>query len=180
MATSCAHGINDDICNFMDNIHVDRTMNTQTNEQESEQTKRSNWRRAIERIGSAADGANGKDQQILARGALEWVELLLNKNADYGSSAWDAPILAPECDAATAIRVRLSDKINRLMHLLEPRAKARVLDESIADTVRDAGVYCLLWTLIPRVMEARREGREAGEEFVSPHREVMLAAGKEL
>jgi hypothetical protein len=90
----------------------------------------------------------GPDQQRIAEVGLEWITLLLKKNSDYGSSVWKTPILAPDCDAGMAIRVRMSDKINRLVSLLNNtivNSDTRPeIDESIDDTLRDLGAYCLL------------------------------------
>jgi hypothetical protein len=87
-------------------------------------------------------GDRGEDQQRIAQAVVEWGALLLRKNHDYGSSVWKTPILAPDCDPGTAIRVRMSDKIQRLTQLLQ--REAEVKEESIHDTLRDLGAYCLL------------------------------------
>lgn len=93
-------------------------------------------------------GRRGKDQERIAREGLAWVALLLRKNADYGSSAWQPPVLAPECDPDTAMRVRMSDKVARIQSLLA-KDTAEVAEESIRDTMRDLGAYCLLWLACP-------------------------------
>jgi len=94
-------------------------------------------------------GKRGPDQERIAREGVAWVALLLRKNADYGSSAWKRPVLAPECDTDTAMRVRMSDKIERITSLLS-KGDPEVVDESIRDTVRDLGAYCLLWLVCPQ------------------------------
>lgn len=94
-------------------------------------------------------GNRGPDQERIAKEGLAWVSLLLRKNADYGSSAWKAPVLAPECDVDTAMRVRMSDKIERIQSLLS-KDGAEVAEESIRDTIRDLGAYCLLWLACPK------------------------------
>ena len=66
----------------------------------------------------ALTGNRGADQMAIAQEVVRWGALLLRKNADYGSSVWKSPILAPDCDPGVAIRVRMSDKINRLASLL--------------------------------------------------------------
>lgn len=104
----------------------------------------------IEQLKSALEGKN-TDQQAIAREVLKWGALLLNKNADYGSSAWKAPILAPECDPATAIRVRMSDKIERMVNLLKNPGSLR--SESFLDTARDLGGYCLLLVAKPDAIQ---------------------------
>ena len=70
-------------------------------------------------------------------------DLLTRKNADYGNSAFDAPPLAPGLDTASAILVRMGDKIMRLQRLATH--DARVKDESFNDTVRDLAGYCILY-----------------------------------
>lgn len=102
-------------------------------------------------LGDALDGARGADQQRIARVGLEWITLLLAKNQDYGSSVWKTPLLAPECETEAAIRVRMSDKIHRLHHLHRIVSEDAEVDESIADTIRDLGAYCLLWLARPEV-----------------------------
>ena len=90
----------------------------------------------------ALTGNRGADQMAIAQEVVRWGALLLRKNADYGSSVWKSPILAPDCDPGVAIRVRMSDKINRLASLLD--RPGEVADESLDDTLRDLGAYCLL------------------------------------
>ena len=99
-------------------------------------------------IEQALSGSRGGDQQRIAEVGIQWIGLLLKKNADYGSSAWQSPVLAPECDSGAAIRVRMSDKIARLSRLLAGSAP-EVADESINDTIRDLGAYCLLYLAMP-------------------------------
>lgn len=99
-------------------------------------------------IHDAIQGHRGPDQQRIANEALAWTELLLRKNADYGSSAWIAPILAQHCEPGTAILVRMSDKIQRLASLASHK-DAHVHAESFDDTVRDLGAYCLLYLTRP-------------------------------
>ena len=101
----------------------------------------------LKRITDAVAGIRGEDQQILATAGLEWVDLMLRKNRDYGSSAWKTPLLAPELSAGSAIQVRMSDKIERLRSLLAKSPE--ITDETIRDTVKDLGVYCLLWLARP-------------------------------
>lgn len=90
----------------------------------------------------ALKDAKGSSRQVIAKVGLRWIAQLLRKNADYGASAWKAPVLAPECDAGTAIRVRMSDKVERLNVLLD--GKKPEVQESIEDTFSDLGSYCLL------------------------------------
>lgn len=99
-------------------------------------------------VRQAAAGQRGDDQQRIAVEGLGWVETLLRKNHDYGGSAWKTPALAPECDPGTAIRVRMSDKIARLEQLLSGKAP-HVSEETLDDTIRDLGAYCLLYLARP-------------------------------
>jgi hypothetical protein len=43
----------------------------------------------------------------------------------------------------------MSDKIERITSLLS-KDDPEVVDESIRDTVRDLGAYCLLWLVCPQ------------------------------
>lgn len=69
-------------------------------------------------------------------------ELLILKNADYGSSFFD---VADDL-GVISIAVRLSDKVNRLKQLTQVSEPVdiKVLDESIEDTVVDLEGYMLL------------------------------------
>lgn len=67
---------------------------------------------------------------------------LETKNAAYGNTASRAPILAPNLDPATALFVRMSDKISRLQSLI---GGADANDESLDDTIRDLAGYCVLY-----------------------------------
>ena len=100
-------------------------------------------------IREAANGIHGKDQQRIAEVGLDWIETLLRKNNDYGGSAWQVPVLAPECDIGSAIRVRMSDKVARLNRLLDG-ASQMVSSESIDDTMKDLGAYALLYLARPK------------------------------
>lgn len=102
----------------------------------------------LDLIVSAMDGDRGVDQQRIAEEGAAWVALLLRKNSDYGSAAWKNPVLAPECNSDSAMRVRMSDKIERIQSLLS-KGEAEV-SESLEDTVRDLGSYCLLWLTRPK------------------------------
>lgn len=88
---------------------------------------------------------NQVDRIIKVAGGI--LETLLRKNADYGSSANTRPALAPGVSATDAIRVRMGDKISRMINLAA-RAKdgntPLVADESYYDTVRDLAGYCVL------------------------------------
>lgn len=98
-------------------------------------------------IEKALAGDRGDDQRRIAELGLAWVEKLLRKNMDYGSSVFQVPCLAPDCDPGAAIRVRMSDKINRIKSLIN--TSPEVAGESLDDTVDDLGAYCLLWRCRP-------------------------------
>lgn len=100
----------------------------------------------LNELGDAISGSRGGEQQRIARVGLEWICLLFAKNADYGASVWQSPVLCPGMEVTAAIRVRMSDKIARLAAL---QAKGAEVDESLEDTIRDLGAYCLLYLTRP-------------------------------
>jgi len=91
----------------------------------------------------AHSGDRGEDQQRIAAFGVQLIATLLKKNADYGGSAWDRPVLAPDCDPGKAIRVRMSDKIARLERLLAGN-ESQIDSESIEDTLADLAGYIIL------------------------------------
>jgi hypothetical protein len=103
-------------------------------------------------INASMDGIRGKDQKRIAEIGIGWLQMLLAKNADYGSSAWAVPALAPQLSAGDAILVRMSDKIERLKSLLAKGTSE--VAESLEDTIGDLGAYCLLYLARPQ------EGKE--------------------
>ncbi len=94
----------------------------------------------IERIETALDSDN-KSQVWIAEVGLDWITTLLAKNADYGSSVWNPPVLKPDMAPEDAILVRMSDKIARIASLQNSDAQ---VDESMEDSIKDLGAYCLL------------------------------------
>ena len=84
-----------------------------------------------------------EDQKAIVKIGEDFIDLILRKNNNYGSSAFKIPILAPNMDVDAAIRVRMSDKIERLQNLFNNDSD--LVGESIADTIADLGAYCLLW-----------------------------------
>lgn len=80
----------------------------------------------------------------------------LKKNLDYGSSAFESPVMMPKLPCTAAILVRMSDKIKRVQSLLD--REALVADESIRDTMRDLGTYAFLW-LIAEAKQRAGEGK---------------------
>lgn len=96
----------------------------------------------IKLFAAAINGSRGDDQKAIAEEVLKVGTTLLRKNADYGSSVWRPPVLAPDCSPGVAIRVRMSDKISRLQTLMQ--SSGEVADESIDDTLRDLVGYGIL------------------------------------
>lgn len=95
----------------------------------------------------ALAGERGEDQNRIASTALRWAGTILKKNADYGSSVWKEPFLAPGMPVSAAIFCRMSDKAERIRQL---QAKDAEVAESLEDTVSDLGSYCLLWLARPK------------------------------
>jgi len=93
-----------------------------------------------ERIRQAISGDDEGQRRIAVEG-LKWLATLLKKNADYGSSVWNPPALRPDMKAGDAIMVRMSDKVSRIGALSSREAE---IDESLEDSVRELGGYCLL------------------------------------
>ena len=73
------------------------------------------------------------------------------KNADYDDSFSKVRDLVPN-----AILVRLHDKMNRITKLLTTGVPAKVLDESISDTLLDLAGYAIL-ELVEREYESQSE-----------------------
>ena len=93
-------------------------------------------------ITEAIAGQRGEQQRAIALECMAWVEMLLRKNKDYGGSALEVPMFAPGLPADSAILVRMSDKVERLRSVLGNGAE---VSETVEDTIRDLGAYCLLW-----------------------------------
>jgi len=89
--------------------------------------------------------------EVIADEALTLACMVIRKNMDYGSSVFQSPILAPDMDVDTGIRVRMSDKIQRIENLMDGK---RMVDESMTDTMRDLAGYAILWL----VNDAMRHG----------------------
>lgn len=100
----------------------------------------------LERILAALDNDNA-DQQRIAAAGIVLVATLLRKNADYGGSAWAAPILKPDMQPGDALLARMSDKVQRISRLTQHDAE--VATESLADAINDLTGYGLLWLSRP-------------------------------
>lgn len=90
---------------------------------------------------SVDDG--GERAKTIVREGFALIALLLRKNADYGDSAFQSPILLPGTPPRDAIQCRMSDKIERLRKLIESRSS--MVNESLEDTMRDLAGYAILW-----------------------------------
>jgi len=101
----------------------------------------------VRHVETACCGNHGTAQQRIALLGVELIDLLLRKNNDYGSSAWNEPKLCPGLDPGTAILCRMSDKIERIESLQKSPA---LVNESLEDTMRDLAGYCLLWLARPK------------------------------
>jgi hypothetical protein len=99
----------------------------------------------------AMAGARGEDQQRIAEVGMAWIETILRKNHDYGSSVWKVPLLCPGGTMADAIFVRMTDKVERLISLRA--GEPGEVDESLDDTIQDLGAYCLLYLARPKVKD---------------------------
>lgn len=95
----------------------------------------------------ALDGERGDDQKKIADIGLRLITTLLRKNTDYGGSAHKRPVLIPFLTPRQALLVRMSDKIHRLVNLMEKGSPE--VNESIEDTMLDLPGYCILWLTAP-------------------------------
>lgn len=87
------------------------------------------------------------------------VALMAAKSNDYsGADDCNRNILACEriglCDANTGLLVRLLDKFQRLVTLLNPSSQQQVKDESIEDTISDARNYLAILAHVRRDAKA--------------------------
>jgi len=110
---------------------------------------------ALDRIREAHNGQHGHDQKRIAEQGLKLIALLLRKNADYGGSAWQAPLLAPGMTPREAIQCRMSDKIQRLQKLLD--GTTAQVNETIEDTIQDLSGYGILWLGAPTEQKTETE-----------------------
>lgn len=78
------------------------------------------------------------NKNLLAQICNESLELLVKKNADYGSSYFD---LRREF-GKVAFLIRLSDKVSRLKNLA--KKEATEINETEEDTIKDIIGYCIL------------------------------------
>lgn len=90
----------------------------------------------------------GGDQARIAAACLDFADTILRKNADYGSSVWKVPVLCPGLNPGDAIKVRMSDKIERLASLANKPPE--VVGESYDDTLFDLAAYAVLYLCRPK------------------------------
>jgi len=81
-------------------------------------------------------------QMRIAQIGLHVIRTLIDKNSNYGNSAFKPPILCPELTSDQALRCRLSDKIARLQNLLS--GNTDLVGESLQDTFFDLAGYSIL------------------------------------
>lgn len=98
----------------------------------------------MDALGAAFHGKAGRQRQAITRVVMALATKLLQKNADYGGSAFQSPMLAPNVPAADAILTRLSDKLARFINLAGKEDEAQV-DEALVETAGDACGYFVLW-----------------------------------
>jgi len=97
----------------------------------------------------ALNGKRGETQQRIAEFFIRMGTLLLRKNKDYGASVWKRPRLCKKVPPREAIMVRLSDKIERLEHLLNVKGQTGEVEEPVEETLHDVIGYSTLWILAP-------------------------------
>ena len=81
-----------------------------------------------------------KQKQIkrdLQKITKELIEIILQKNADYGDSYANL--------GERGLFVRVHDKVMRLQTLIWEKKQPKVKNETIDDTIKDLTNYCLLW-----------------------------------
>lgn len=99
-------------------------------------------RQLLDEINQSLEDGGDRAETIVCEG-FALIALLLRKNADYGDSAFQSPILLPGTPPRDAIQCRMSDKIERLRKLIESRSS--MVNESLEDTMRDLAGYAILW-----------------------------------
>lgn len=116
-------------------------------------------------------------QVAIAQEGMTWVDVLLRKNLDYGDSVFQVGDFSPDVPCDAAIRVRMGDKTSRLRTLLKKVTSSGSLadatghvDESVEDTVRDLGAYCLLllvgWKLQQQKNKKVQDYDKVPEQFL--------------
>lgn len=102
------------------------------------------------------------NKQYLAVLDKAW-SILQRGNDNYGNSVGKLPVLTSDLGIYTACEVRMSDKINRLWHLLNGGQDS--VDDSVEDSLYDLANYCLLWIVIRMWCNERKE-QEVPSDFL--------------
>ncbi len=74
--------------------------------------------------------------------------LLISKNKDYNNTALAPVPLLSKLDAEERLKVRIDDKLTRLIHLLD---KETPNFESIEDNIGDLNGYLILWRVLRKL-----------------------------
>ncbi len=102
------------------------------------------------------DGKPFSTSDAIAETCDKLTSVLLDKNSDYGDSAFTEPLFTCGVSTEQAIAVRFGDKIKRLENLCSRYEinyeYRKVKNETINDTLLDVAGYALLW-LIARARE---------------------------
>lgn len=99
-------------------------------------------------VSIAYSGKHTERQQSIIGLGFRLITTLLRKNQDYGNSAARSPLFAPELSPDAAVRVRMSDKAERIISLSSPENSGpAVKNESLQDTYLDLAGYCILQTI---------------------------------
>lgn len=90
------------------------------------------------------DWNESTQKRIVERGS-EVVQLLLNKNRDYGCSVFQqSPLTVVK--PSVGILVRMGDKIARLSKLFK-HPESQSVNENVEDTMKDLVGYAILWLI---------------------------------
>lgn len=99
-------------------------------------------------IALAVTVARTPHAEAIAEETMRLALTLVRKNRNYGNSVFTPPVLAQHIDPATAIRVRMSDKIARICSLLQRDKDVYTPPpnwfESVLDTFLDLAGYSIL------------------------------------
>lgn len=93
-------------------------------------------------LNTILSAAGESDRKYIARAIAELGGLLLRKNSNYGSSALNSPIMAPDVSALSALLIRESDKIARRLQL--GSGNPDLVGESLVETEKDHAGYLIL------------------------------------
>ncbi|MDO5566214.1 MAG: nucleotide modification associated domain-containing protein [Planctomycetia bacterium] len=85
----------------------------------------------------------------------ELAETLIAKNQNYGSSALEPPLLAPNMTIYDGLMTRLSDKVKRLSNL--NKVGMDLVGESVKDTIKDIAGYCILTLELFKEVDDKKE-----------------------